>query len=384
MRLRFIVLVCLVFFNSLSSEAFALSTDSLVYFECRFDLDKHQLSSNQKARIDSLLKKVPVNIIKNITIYGHTDSLADVEYNRKLSRRRVQSVLKYFVYQGLDPINAQTDFYGEEKPAYANTPEERFKNRRVEVLLSVDASLLPMTDRRLSDYTFKTGDRLRISNLNFVPNQPVPVSTSYSAFEELLKVMNENPDLELSLRGHVCCSNDFELSVARSRMVYDFLIDHGITKNRLDYKGFGNKVPLFDEIDDESEALNRRVEIEVLFNSEERQEYTSQSKLQIEAPLMDIKFNDASARLSPSGDFMLTLVADMIKDSEGLVFHFSLYDNIGDAVLSSQRANTLEKTLRKKGVPNKLIKVQKLPIKKAMPRTPDYNWIMVEIKQKGK
>jgi hypothetical protein len=184
------------------------------------------------------------------------------------------------------------------------------------------------------------------------------------------------------LRGHVCCSNDFELSVARSRMVYDFLIDHGITKNRLDYKGFGNKVPLFEELDDEAEALNRRVEMEVLFNSKERREYTAKPKLQIEAPLMDIKFNEASARLSPSGDFMLTLIADMIKDSEGLFFSFSLYDNIGDAILSSQRASTLEKTLRKKGVPNKLIKVQKQPIKKAMPRTPDYNWVIVEIKQK--
>lgn len=382
MKLHFLALVYVLFSSSCFSKVFAVNEDSLVYFECRFDLDRHQLSASQKSRIDSLLQKVPVNIIKNITIYGHTDSLADLEYNRKLSRKRVQSVLKYFVYQGLDPINAQTDFYGEEKPAYANTPEERFKNRRVEVLLSVDASLLPMTDRQLSDYTFETGDRLRISNLNFVPNQAVPISTSFSAFEELLKVMNENPELELSLRGHVCCSNDFELSVARSRMVYDFLVDHGITKNRLDYKGFGNKVPLFEELDDEAEALNRRVEMEVLFNSEERREYTAKPKLQIEAPLMDIKFNEASARLSPSGDFMLTLIADMIKDSEGLFFSFSLYDNIGDAILSSQRANTLEKTLRKKGVPNKLIKVQKQPIKKAMPRTPDYNWVIVEIKQK--
>ena len=137
---------------------------------------------------------------------------------------RASSVLKYFVLQGLDPINAQTDYYGEEKPAYNNSPEERFKNRRVEVILSVDASLLPLADRSLSDYPLNTGDRLRISNLNFVPNQAVPMSTSFSAFEELLKVMNENPDLELSLRGHVCCSNDFELSVARARMVYDFLV----------------------------------------------------------------------------------------------------------------------------------------------------------------
>ena len=382
MNLRLSVFATFFILSVLCSKASAQSKDSLVYFECLFDLDRFQLSSQQKLRIDSLLKKTPVNIIKNIRIYGHTDSLADLEYNRKLSRRRVQSVLKYFVFQGLDPINAQTDYYGEEKPAYNNNPEERFKNRRVEVLLSVDASLLPMTDRSLSDYELKTGDRLRISNLNFVPNQAVPVSTSFSAFEELLKVMNENPDLELSLRGHVCCSNDFELSVARARMVYDFLVEHGISKNRLDYKGFGNKVPLFEEVDDESEALNRRVELEVLYNSERRVDYSTKSKLQISAPLMNIKFNEASARLSPSGDFMLTLVAEMLKESDGLFFEFSLYDNIGDAILSSQRMSTLEKTLRKKGVPNRMFKVEKLPLQKSMPRTPDYNWISVLIKEK--
>jgi outer membrane protein OmpA-like peptidoglycan-associated protein len=382
MKLRFSVFATFLFLTFFLPKASAQSTDSLVYIECLFELDRFQLSANQRLRIDSLLKKTPVNIIKNIRIYGHTDSLADIEYNRKLSRRRVQSVLKYFVLQGLDPINAQTDYYGEEKPAYNNSPEERFKNRRVEVILSVDASLLPMADRSLSDYPLNTGDRLRISNLNFVPNQAVPMSTSFSAFEELLKVMNENPDLELSLRGHVCCSNDFELSVARARMVYDFLVDHGISKNRLDYKGFGNKVPLFEEVDEESEALNRRVELEVLYNSERRITYLAKQKLQVTAPLMDIKFNEASARLSPSGDFMLTLLAEMLKESEGMLFEISLYDNIGDAVLSSQRMSTLEKTLRKKGVPNKIFKVEKLPIQKSMPRTPDYNWISIVIREK--
>jgi len=382
MSFRFFIFAFLLSLAFANSRATAQSNDSLVYFECLFDLDRYQLSSAQKEHIDSILKKTPVNIIKSIKIYGHTDSLAEVEYNRKLSRRRVQSVLKYFVLKGLDPINAQTDYYGEEKPAYKNSPEERFKNRRVEVLLKVDASLLPVADRTLSDYKLKTGDRLRISNLIFVPNQAVPMSSSFSAFEELLKVMMENPDLELSLRGHVCCSNDFELSVARARMVYDFLVENGISKNRLDYKGFGNKVPLFEEVDAESEALNRRVELEVLYNSEERTDFSQESKLQIIAPVMNIKFNDASARLSPSGDFMLTLIAEMLKESEDMFFQFSLYDNIGDAVLSAQRTNAIEKTLRRKGVPNKLFKVEKLPLQKAMPRTPDHNWISVLIKEK--
>ncbi len=357
-------------------------SDTTIQFELRFALDSDRLSSDEKARLDSLLAVYPIYLLDSIKFYGHTDSLADLDYNRRLSKRRVQEVLKQFVLRGLDPLKARSDYYGEERPAYRNSPEERFKNRRVQLMMYLDLSLLPNPEQKLSEQKLKKGDKLRLANLNFVGNQAIPMWHSFDALRELLRAMEANPDLEISLQGHVCCSNDFELSVARARMVYDFLVAEGISKVRLDYQGFGNKVPLFDELDEASRALNRRVEIEVLANSEERVEAEARRRLQIEAPVMNVQFNSGTSRLSPSGDFMLTLIAEMLKESEDLSYEFVVYDNIDNKRLSGQRASTLERTLRKKGVAAKIFKVSTKANRPGLPRTADYNWIRILMKEK--
>ena len=353
--------------------------DTSLYYEVRFDLDSGRLSNQEKDALDSLLQSYPISILKELKLYGHTDSLADIEYNKGLSKRRVQAVLQYFVFNGLDPRLVNTGFFGEEQPRYSNSPDERFKNRRVELELLFDLSLLPDPERKLSEQSLKTGDKIRLANLNFVGNQAIPMWHSMDELRELLLVMQQNPDLEISLQGHVCCSNDFELSLARARMVYDFLVEQGVSKVRLDYKGFGNKVPLFDEIDEQSRALNRRVEVEVIYNSERRAEAAPVRKLRVEAPVMSIQFISGGARLSPSGDFMLSLIAEMLKQSEGLKYEFVVYDNIGNKRLSAQRASAVERTLNRKGVDRRLFKVSTKPNRPGLPSTADYNWIRLQI-----
>jgi len=293
----------------------------------------------------------------------------------------VQEVLKQLVFRGLDPLKARSDYYGEERPAYQNSPEERYKNRRVQLELYIDLSLLPNPEQKLSEQNLKRGDKLRLANLNFVGNQAIPMWHSFDALRELLLAMESNPDLEISLQGHVCCSNDFELSIARARMVYDFLVAEGISKVRLDYQGYGNKVPLFEEVDESSRALNRRVEIEVLENSEIRSDAKENKRLVVDAPVMNVQFNSGTSRLSPSGDFMLTLVAEMLKESEGLQYEFVVYDNIDNKRLSAQRASTLERTLRRKGVRANTFKVNTKANRPGLPRTADYNWIRLIMKE---
>lgn len=366
---------------SLGLFGFSLSAqkDTLLYYEIRFDLDADRLADVEKDGLDSLLRSYPLSILKELKLYGHTDSLADIEYNKGLSKRRVQSVLQYLVFNGLDPRLVNTDYYGEEQPRYSNAPDERFKNRRVELELLLDLSLMPDPERKLSEQNLKTGDKIRLANLNFVGNQAIPMWHSMDELRELLLVMQQNPELEISLQGHVCCSNDFELSVARARMVYDFLVDQGVSKVRLDYKGFGNRVPLFDEIDEQSRALNRRVEVEIIYNSERRAAVDPIRKLRAEAPVMSIQFISGGARLSPSGDFMLSLIAEMLKQSEGLKYEFVVYDNIANKRLSAQRASAVERTLNRKGVDRRLFKVTTKPNKPGLPGTADYNWIRLQI-----
>lgn len=370
----------LILSTFLSTLAFA-QADSSVLFEVYFPLDEFRLPTEEAARVDSVLNVAPLAIVKQIIIYGHTDSLAGIEYNRKLSKNRVLSIMQYFELKGVDPRIVTTDFYGEERPKYDNGPEERFRNRRCEVLLKIDASLLPQPEKKLSDLSLKKGDKLRIPNLNFVGNQPIPMWESMPALEDLALLMWRNPDLKVQIQGHVCCANDMELSSQRAFTVYSYLLANGIDKSRMSHKGFSNTQPLFPETTSEQRALNRRVEIEVEANTDRRIDDLPEKRVvDIQAPVLNIKFFENSARLMPSGDFMLGLIADMIAESEGLVYNFRIYDNISNPTLTTQRTAALQKQLRRKGVATNKINTEKLEARRGMPTSANDNYIVVQIR----
>jgi len=54
------------------------------------------------------------------------------------------------------------------------------------------------------------------------------------------------------------------LSEKRARSVHSFLIEAGISPDRLEYKGFGKSQPVSGNETEEGRALNRRTEVVIL------------------------------------------------------------------------------------------------------------------------
>ena len=372
-----IILLAINFVNPITAQE---SRDSLINLEVNFDLDSFTLTQREKDKVDSLLVMVPFTVVEKVEIYGHTDSLASVEYNRSLSKRRVQSILAYLVYQGLDPLKVDADYYGEERPKYSNAPEERFRNRRCELYFIIDPSRLPPPEQKLTDLPFEKGDKVRIPNLNFVGNQPIPMPESFRSLEDLLRMMQKYPDLRIELHGHVCCGNDHELSVERAKMVYAFLVGNGIEASRMSYEGFSNTQPLFPERTEKEKALNRRVEVFVISNTGRSVPVSDeQAEIDLRAPVLGVKFFPQKSRMYPSGDFMITLVADMMKESEGLFYEFVMFDNINNQRLTNSRVASLDRTLSSKKVSSKIYKVRSSPKTKGMPDADNLNLLMLKI-----
>ena len=79
-----------------------------------------------------------------------------------------------------------------------------------------------------------------------------------------------NSDISIEIQGHVFALGDNSLagqkvSEARAKRVKKFLIEHGVNKNRLKSKGYGNTKPIYEEPKfSYEEQANRRVEILVL------------------------------------------------------------------------------------------------------------------------
>ena len=375
-----ILLISCLFIGTVTSQE---SRDSLISLEVHFDLDSFTLTPREKEKVDSLLLLVPFTVVQKVEIYGHTDSLASLEYNRSLSKRRVQSILAYLVLQGLDPLKVDADYYGEEKPKYSNAPDQRFLNRRCELFFRIDPSLIPPPEQKLTDLPFSKGDKVRIPNLNFVGNQPIPMPESFGSLEDLLRVMQKYPDLRIELHGHVCCGNDHELSVERAKMVYAFLIGNGIAASRMSYEGFSNTQPLFPERTEKEKALNRRVEIYVTSNSEKTLPISGNNpEIDLRAPVLGVKFFPQKSRLYPSGDFMLVLITDMMRESEGLFYEFVLFDNINNSRLTNSRVASLNRTIAAKKVDKNIFKVRSSPKTKGMPDSENLNFLMIQITQR--
>jgi outer membrane protein OmpA-like peptidoglycan-associated protein len=102
-----------------------------------FDLDKAIIRPPDDAELQravAFVKKYPGY---KLSIEGHTDSLASEEYNQGLSLRRATAVRDYLVKSGVSEVSRMTVVgRGESNPIADNgTPEGRFQNRRVEILI---------------------------------------------------------------------------------------------------------------------------------------------------------------------------------------------------------------------------------------------------------
>lgn len=93
---------------------------------------------------------------------------------------------------------------------------------------------------------------------------------SYAQLNELVNMLNANPNMTIQLEGHTDFrGNDklnMELSEDRVESVRDYLVKQGIDRKRIQTKAFGGTKPLSRASDAESRRRNRRVEVRILSN----------------------------------------------------------------------------------------------------------------------
>ncbi|MEQ8361029.1 MAG: OmpA family protein [Cytophagales bacterium] len=99
-----------------------------------FDFDKSKIkpsSFDELSKVENMLARNPS---LEIELGGHTDNIGKKEFNKRLSKARVDAVKKYLVNKGVDPRRITTVGYGESQPLATNDDEKegRELNRRVE------------------------------------------------------------------------------------------------------------------------------------------------------------------------------------------------------------------------------------------------------------
>jgi chemotaxis protein MotB len=105
-----------------------------------FELGKANLKSEVYPVLSAIAKVIKSKTPSEIEVQGHTDDLPiktmQFPSNWELSAARALSVVKFFAEkEDVPPEKLSAIGYGQYRPAYVNTRENRTKNRRVEIFI---------------------------------------------------------------------------------------------------------------------------------------------------------------------------------------------------------------------------------------------------------
>ena len=273
-------------------------------FTVYFDSNKFELNDKENEKLNTWISENKKN--KILTINGYTDEDGTNGFNDTLAQKRVNCIFNAVKNKIKIREDFKTRSFGESFKQSKNKAE----NLRVIIYYILEKDL-PREDEILGikkkiveeipkpeifypenmvfenpngtksefklDRAFmkkigeaKTGEKLKIDNLNFVINSFAVVPESRGKLYELLLVLQKNPSLKIEIQGHLCCMpiDRTDLSTQRAKAIYNFLIANDVSRARLSYKGFGSSDPIYPlpEKDEKERAANRRVEILIVEN----------------------------------------------------------------------------------------------------------------------
>lgn len=261
-----------------------------------FDLNRRELNSNAKSKLDSAIYNEDIYRGQHIMIIGYADYLGSEKYNENLSAERAKNVQQYLQQYGITRENITLCIGKGEIERHIMNSDGYVADRKVDIVVKhhlhaskppsgqpAPQKVQPGRPVELVKHTgnledianYKPGETFVLRNIYF-PAESHDISSSIQTLNKLYNILTAHPGLKISIEGHVCCINgypdaydidskDNNLSLNRAKAIYDYLVDKGIDPNRLKYYGFGKSRPVvaIERTEDDAEK-NRRVEIRIL------------------------------------------------------------------------------------------------------------------------
>ena len=114
----------------------------------------------------------------------------------------------------------------------------------------------------------EVGKTFEMDNILYATKSYALNDDSEFMLDQFVKFLNENPTVKVSIQGHTDNEGDAGenqvLSENRAKGVVDYIVSKGISRDRLEYKGFGESKPKVPNTSDYNKSLNRRTEVMIL------------------------------------------------------------------------------------------------------------------------
>jgi outer membrane protein OmpA-like peptidoglycan-associated protein len=112
------------------------------------------------------------------------------------------------------------------------------------------------------------GESILLNNVFFQQGRATLKSESFPELDRLVRIMQDNPTVKIELGGHTDNVGNKEalkvLSENRVGAVKNYLIEKGISKERITGKGYGGEVPVVPNTTEANRQRNRRVEFKIV------------------------------------------------------------------------------------------------------------------------
>lgn len=122
--------------------------------------------------------------------------------------------------------------------------------------------------RRIELTPVKPGSQTHLYNVFFPTDGDVILSESITELMQLFRFLSENPTLNIEIQGHTDNIGgegyNMALSERRARSVMNYLVENGISPERLTAKGFGMSQPVSENLTEEGRSKNRRTTVEII------------------------------------------------------------------------------------------------------------------------
>jgi outer membrane protein OmpA-like peptidoglycan-associated protein len=252
--------------------------------EVYFDTDKFEIAPTEHDRLLVFLANIEKMDIEKISIYGFTDDRGSDSYNLVLSQNRANTIKEIFSNNEFDEsIITNVDGKGElliKLVEEQNIDKVRSLNRKVQIIVKpyfpprVEVVPEKKDIKEILKGELKAGDKFKLDDILFQTGYSDVLEGSEQILEDISAILVAREDIYFTIQGHVCCtqysrdaidrkSKKRNLSVARAKFVYDYLVKKGVDSKRMKYVGMRRKFPLGGE-----PKYDRRVEILITYAGE--------------------------------------------------------------------------------------------------------------------
>ena len=233
----------------------------------RMDLYTFELPESKRAQSVSYIKCRVKNAKTLQTVVADVE-ISELMTNKKIFQQKTDDAGEFIVALARDKkfaVNVSAKGF-----IFFSENLDLSENKTGVVPYVKDIFLQPISDSTVitSNIPMKEVPATILKNVFFETNKAELTAVSHFELDKLVKLLSDNAGMKIEIRGHTDNvgkpTDNKILSEKRAKAVYDYLINSGITANRLRFSGKGETLPIDTNSTDSGRANNRRTDFQIL------------------------------------------------------------------------------------------------------------------------